>query len=66
MERNRGLQDRYLELKSIRSMCGAARMDRGRNEELKRKVGVKEKLSDRVDRKVLKCFGYVERLGGED
>ena len=28
-------------------------------------MGVKEKMSKRVDRKVLKCFGHVERMGNE-
>ena len=36
-----------------------------RNEVVRRRVGVSEKLSKRVDRKVLKWFGHVERMGGE-
>ena len=28
-------------------------------------MGVKEKMSKRVDRKVLKWFGHVERMGDE-
>ena len=40
-------------------------MDRWRNEVVRERVGVPESLSKRVDRKVLKWFGHVERLGGE-
>ena len=35
-------------------MCGVTRMDRVRNEVVRERVGVPEKLSIRVDRKVLK------------
>ena len=40
-------------------------MDRWRNREVRRKVGVRERISGRVDRKVLKWFGHVERMSGE-
>ena len=36
-----------------------------RNEVVRERVGVPEKLSGRVDRKVLKWFGHVERRGSE-
>ena len=39
--------------------------DRVRNEVVRERVGVPEKLSGRVDRKVLKWFGHVERRGSE-
>ena len=29
---------------------------------MRRSVGVKEKMSDGMDRKILKWFGYVERI----
>ena len=46
--------------------CGVTRMDdRVRNEVVRERVGVPEKLSGRVDRKVLKWFGHVERMGSE-
>ena len=32
---------------------------------MRERVGVPESLSNRVDRKVLKWFGHVERMGGE-
>ena len=46
-------------------MCGDMRMDRVRNEVVRERVGVPEKLSGRVDWKVLKWFGHVERMGSE-
>merc|ERR1711905_52257 len=49
----------------LRSMCGVTMWDRLRNEEVRERVGVPEKMSNRVDRKVLKWFGHVERMGGE-
>ena len=52
-------------MKCLRSMCGVTRMDRVRNEVVRERVGVPEKLSKRVDRKVLKWFGHVERMGSE-
>lgn len=53
------------EMNCLRSMCGVTRRDRVRNEVVRRRVGVPETLSKRVDRKVLKWFGHVERMGSE-
>ena len=36
-----------------------------RNEVVRERAGVSAKLSKRVDRKVLKWFGHVERMGSE-
>ena len=47
----------------LRIMCGITRMDRVRNEVVRERLGVPDKLSKRVDRKVLKQFGHVERRG---
>ena len=54
-----------MEMRCLRSMCGVTRMDRLRNEVVRERVGVDEKLSERVDRKVLKWYGHVERMSGE-
>jgi len=51
------------EMKCLRSMCGVTRMDRVRNEVVRGRVGVPEKLSKKVDRKVLKWLGRVEQMG---
>ena len=53
------------EMKCLRSICGVSRLDRLRNDVVRERVGVPEKLSNRVDRKVLKWFGHVERMGSE-
>ena len=47
------------------SMCGVIRMERLRNEVVRERVGVPNKLSNRVDRKLLKWFGHVEHMGSE-
>merc|ERR1712121_55348 len=47
------------EMNCLRSMCGVTRRDRVRNEVVRRRVGVSETLSKRVERKVLKWFGHV-------
>ena len=53
------------EMNCLRSICGVTRWDRWRNEVVRERVGVPETLSKSVDRKVLKCFGHVERMGSE-
>ena len=40
-------------------------MDRVRNIDLRRRVDVSGKMNDRVDQNVAKCFGHVERMGGD-
>ena len=55
-----------MEPKSLRCMCGLTRMDGLRNEEVRRRFLVRGKmLSDRVDRKALKLFGYVRSISGD-
>ena len=45
--------------------CRVAVWNRLRNVSVGKRVGVKEEMSKRVDRKVLKWFGYVQRMGDE-
>ena len=45
--------------------CRVAVWNRLRNVEVRERVGVKEEMSKRVDQKVLKWFGYVQRMGDE-
>ena len=47
-----------LEMKCLRSLVGVSRMDRVRNEEMRRRAGVE--LASRVDQRVLRWFGHVE------
>ena len=44
---------KIMEMKCLRSMCDAIRFDRARKEEVKRRVAVRESLSDRMDQKIL-------------
>ena len=53
------------EMQCLRSMCGVTRWNRMRNVVVRERVGVTEKMSKRVDRKVLKWFRHVERMGDE-
>ena len=52
-----------LEMKCLRNLVGVLRMDRVRNEEVRRKAGIESKLASRADRRVLRRFGHVERMG---
>ena len=51
-----------LEMKCLRSSVGVSRMDRVRNEEVRRRAGIERELSSRADQRVLRWFGDVERL----
>ena len=51
-----------LEMKCLRSLVGVSRMDRGRNEEVRRRAGIEYELASRADQRVLRWFGYVERM----
>ncbi|XP_076038213.1 uncharacterized protein LOC143023538 isoform X2 [Oratosquilla oratoria] len=54
-----------LEMKCLRSMIGVTRLDRVRNEEVRRRTGVERELGDRVDERVLGWFGHMERMSEE-
>ena len=51
-----------LEMKCLRSLVGVSRMDRVRNEEVRRIAGIERELASRVDHRVLRWFGHVERM----
>ena len=51
-----------LEMKCLRNLVGVSRMDRVRNEEVRRRAGIERELASRADQKVLRWFGYVERM----
>ena len=53
------------EMRCLRSMCGVTRMDRVRNDEVRRRSGVKTELAERVDESVLRWFGHVMRMSEE-
>ena len=51
-----------LEMKRLRSLVGLSRMDRVRNEEVRRRAGIEGELASRADQRVLRWFGHVERI----
>ena len=50
------------EMKCLRSLVGISRMDRFRNEEVRRRAGIERELASRADERVLRWFGHVERM----
>ena len=51
-----------LEMKCLRSLVEVTRMDRVRNEEVRRRAGIERELASRADQRVLGCFGHLERM----
>ena len=51
-----------LEMKCLRSLVGVSRMDRVRNEEVRRRAGIERELASRADQRVLRWFGHVKRM----
>ena len=51
-----------LEMKCLRSLIGVSRMDRVKNEEVRRRAVIERELASRADQRVLRWFGYVERM----
>ena len=51
-----------LEMKCLRSLVAVSRMDRVRNEEVRRRAGIEMELACRADQRVLRWFGHVERM----
>ena len=52
----------FLEMKCLRSLVGVSRMDRVRNEEVRRRAGIEMQLASRAEQRVLRWFGHVERM----
>ena len=51
-----------LEKKCLRSLVGVSRMNRVRNEQVRRRAGIERELASRADQRVLRWFGHVERM----
>ena len=51
-----------LETKCLRSLIGMSRIDRVRNEAVRRRAGIERELASRADQGVLRWFGHVERM----
>ena len=50
------------EMKCLRSLVGVSRMDRVRNEEVRRRAGIERELASTADQRVLRWLGHVERM----
>ena len=50
------------EMKCLRPVIGVTRWDRIRNEEIRRRAGIKETLAEKVERRMLQWFEHVERM----
>ncbi len=59
-ERNRFY---VIEVRCLRSIVRVKRMDRVRNEEVRRRAGIVRKLSERVAQRVLSWYGHAVRMG---
>ena len=51
-----------LEMKCLGSLVGVSRMDRVRNEEVRRRAGIERELASRADQRALRWFGPVKRM----
>ena len=51
-----------LEMKCLRSLGGVSRMDRVRNEDVRRRAGTERELACRADKRVLRWFVHVQRM----
>ena len=51
-----------LEMKCLRNLVGVSRMDRVRNEDVRRRAGIERELASRADQRVLRWIGHVERM----
>ena len=50
-----------LEMECLRNLVGVSRMDRVRNEQVRRRAGIERELASR-DLRVLRWFGHIERM----
>ena len=51
-----------LAMKCLRNFVVVSRMDRVRNEEVRRRSGIKREMASWVDQRVLRWFGHMERM----
>ena len=51
-----------LEMKCLRRLVGVSRMDRVRNEEVRKRAGIEKELSSTADHRVLRWFENKERM----
>ena len=51
-----------LEMKCLRSLVGVSRLDRFRNEKVRKRGRTERQLASRADQRALRWFGHVERM----
>ena len=51
-----------LEMKCLRSLVGVSRMDKVRNEEVRRRAGIERELVSRADQRAVRWLGHVESM----
>ena len=51
-----------LEMKCLRSLVGVSRLDRVRNDEVRRRAGIERESVSRADQRAFRWFGHVERM----
>ena len=51
----------FLVMKCLRSFVGVSRMDRVRNEEVRRRTGIERELASKANQRVLRWFWHVEK-----
>ena len=56
----RSTEMNVLDMKCLRSLFGVSRMDRVRNEEVRRRAGIENELSSRADQRVFRWFDMWE------
>ena len=54
-----------VEMNCMRNICGIRRIERVRNEEIRRRCGKNVDVCEKVEQNVLRWFGHVERMGDE-
>ena len=55
-----------VEMNCLRNICGLRRIDRVRNEEIRRRCRKKASVGERMDQSVLRWFGHIERMDDDD
>ena len=51
-----------LEMECLKNLVGVSRMDRVRNEDVRRSAGIERKLASRADQRILRWFRHVQRM----
>ena len=49
-------------MRCLRRMCGVTRMDRGRNENVRKRTGVTREVAGRVQQRVFRWFGHLDKI----